>query len=156
MVLWISAKKPYEAAVGTLECFNMPNLESARAWYGDSDPVHNFGHILRVYRMAGKIALAEGADLDIVRAAALLHDALGDSAAVRAPRSASCTTTPRRSSPLKSCAPKAGINSALPLSSTASAPIVSAMRPSRRRRSKPKSSSTPTNWTPSARLAWRA
>jgi len=32
---------------------------------------------LRVYRMAEKIALAEGADLEIVRAAALLHDVEG-------------------------------------------------------------------------------
>ena len=55
----------------------MPTIESARAWYGDSDPVHNFDHILRVYRMAEKIALAEGADLEIVRAAVLLHDAEG-------------------------------------------------------------------------------
>jgi uncharacterized protein len=55
----------------------MPDIESARAWYGDSDPIHSFDHILRVYHMAEKIALAEGADLEIVRAAALLHDAEG-------------------------------------------------------------------------------
>jgi uncharacterized protein len=64
----------------------MPNLESARAWYGDSDPVHNFDHILRVYRMAGKIALAEGADPEIVQAAALLHDAEGSNPADKAQR----------------------------------------------------------------------
>jgi len=55
----------------------MPTLEQARGWYSDSDPVHGFDHILRVYRMAEKIAAAEGADLEIVRAAALLHDAEG-------------------------------------------------------------------------------
>jgi uncharacterized protein len=55
----------------------MPSLEQARAWYSHSDAVHDFDHILRVYRMAEKLALAEGADLEIVRAAALLHDAEG-------------------------------------------------------------------------------
>ena len=55
----------------------MPDLETARAWYASSDPVHDFDHILRVYRTAEKIALAEGADLEIVRAAALLHDVEG-------------------------------------------------------------------------------
>ncbi len=55
----------------------MPTLEQARAWYPANDPVHGFDHILRVYRMAERIALAEGADLEIVRAAALLHDAEG-------------------------------------------------------------------------------
>jgi uncharacterized protein len=64
----------------------MPNIESARAWYSDSDSVHNFEHILRVYRMAEKIALSEGADLEIVRAAALLHDAEGSNPADKAAR----------------------------------------------------------------------
>jgi len=64
----------------------MPNIKTARAWYGASDPVHSFDHILRVYRMAEKIALADGADLEIVRAAALLHDAEGSNPADRAAR----------------------------------------------------------------------
>ena len=55
----------------------MPNIETARSWYADVDPVHGFDHILRVYRMVEKLAQAEGADLEIVRAAALLHDAQG-------------------------------------------------------------------------------
>jgi uncharacterized protein len=55
----------------------MLSLETARAWYPDSDPVHGFDHIKRVYRLAEQIALAEGADLEIVRAAALLHDLEG-------------------------------------------------------------------------------
>jgi uncharacterized protein len=55
----------------------MPTLEQARAWYPRNDPVHGFGHIVRVYHMAERIARAEGADLEIVRAAALLHDAEG-------------------------------------------------------------------------------
>ena len=64
----------------------MPNIETARAWYDNSDPVHDFDHIQRVYRLAEKIALAEGADLEIVRAAALLHDAEGSDPADQARR----------------------------------------------------------------------
>ncbi|MDQ7010199.1 MAG: HD domain-containing protein, partial [Mariprofundaceae bacterium] len=52
----------------------MLTLETARQWY-DKDPTHGFGHIVRVYRLAENLAQAEGADLEIVRAAALLHDA---------------------------------------------------------------------------------
>lgn len=55
----------------------MPTLEDARAWYPDYDPVHGYDHVARVYRMAEKLAAEEGADLEIVRAAALLHDASG-------------------------------------------------------------------------------
>jgi uncharacterized protein len=52
----------------------MPTLEQARSWYPD-DPVHGFDHVRRVVRLASQIAQAEGADLEIVQAAALLHDA---------------------------------------------------------------------------------
>lgn len=52
-------------------------LEEARIWYRDADPVHDFEHVLRVYRLAERLANAEGADLSIVRAAAWLHDARG-------------------------------------------------------------------------------
>ena len=52
----------------------MPTIEQARTWYPD-DPVHGFDHVLRVYRMAERLATKEGANLEIVRAAALLHDA---------------------------------------------------------------------------------
>jgi uncharacterized protein len=54
-------------------------VEEARRWYQDSDPVHDFDHVMRVYRLAERIAQAEGADLQIVRAAALLHDSQGSS-----------------------------------------------------------------------------
>jgi uncharacterized protein len=55
----------------------MPSIDQARGWYPDFDPVHGFDHILRVLRLAERLAAAEGADLEIVRAAALLHDASG-------------------------------------------------------------------------------
>ncbi len=67
----------------------MPDVESARAWYPQSDPVHGFDHVLRVLRLAERLATEEGADLEIVRAAVLLHDAvdpqaeLHDAAAAR-------------------------------------------------------------------------
>jgi uncharacterized protein len=53
----------------------MPTLEQARHWYSADDSVHGFDHVQRVYRMAERLALAEGADLEVVQAAALLHDA---------------------------------------------------------------------------------
>jgi uncharacterized protein len=53
----------------------MPDIEQARAWYPHSDPVHGFDHILRVYHLASRLAEQTGADLEIVQAAALLHDA---------------------------------------------------------------------------------
>ena len=53
----------------------MPTIEDARSWYPSIDPVHGFDHILRVYHLAERLAQAEGADLEIVRAAVLLHDA---------------------------------------------------------------------------------
>lgn len=55
----------------------MPTLEQARSWYTDADPVHDFAHVARVYRMAERIAQAEGADMEVVLAAALLHDVEG-------------------------------------------------------------------------------
>ena len=55
----------------------MLTLEKARAWYQHVDAVHDFSHIERVYKMSERLALAEGADLEIVHAAALLHDADG-------------------------------------------------------------------------------
>ena len=55
----------------------MPNVEQAKSWYSQNDPVHGFDHIQRVYQLAERIAKAEGADLEIVRVATLLHDAEG-------------------------------------------------------------------------------
>jgi uncharacterized protein len=55
----------------------MPTIEQARTWYTNADPVHDFDHVLRVFRTAEHLAVIEGADLEIVHAAALLHDAEG-------------------------------------------------------------------------------
>jgi uncharacterized protein len=56
----------------------MPTIEEARAWYPVDDPVHGFDHVLRVYRLAQILADAEGADQQIVLAAALMHDVESD------------------------------------------------------------------------------
>jgi uncharacterized protein len=50
------------------------SIDDARAFYADAESAHDFEHVLRVYTLAEHIARAENADLEIVRAAALLHD----------------------------------------------------------------------------------
>ncbi len=49
-------------------------VDNVRVLYGDADSVHDFDHILRVVALAERIAQHEGADMHIVRTAALLHD----------------------------------------------------------------------------------
>lgn len=49
-------------------------VEQAREYYRDVDPTHDFNHVLRVAGMAERLARLEGADLEVVRTAALLHD----------------------------------------------------------------------------------
>jgi uncharacterized protein len=49
-------------------------IDEAHLLYGGADSVHDFDHVLRVLLLAERIGAAEGADPDIVRAAALLHD----------------------------------------------------------------------------------
>lgn len=53
----------------------MITIEQAREWYPEEDAVHGFDHVLRVLAMAERLGQMEGADLEIVRAAVLLHDA---------------------------------------------------------------------------------
>jgi len=55
----------------------MPTVEQASRWYPADDPVHGFDHVLRVMRSAEEIGEELGADLELLRAAALLHDAAG-------------------------------------------------------------------------------
>lgn len=53
---------------------NYLSEEQARALYTAGDAAHDFDHVLRVTRMAVRIATVEGADVEVVRLAALLHD----------------------------------------------------------------------------------
>lgn len=55
----------------------MPTISAAREWYDPNDPVHDLGHILRVLDLAESMGEELGADLEVLRAAALLHDASG-------------------------------------------------------------------------------
>ncbi|MGB2894879.1 MAG: HD domain-containing protein [Anaerolineales bacterium] len=55
----------------------MPTIDDAREWYEESDPVHGLGHVLRVLALAEWMGEELGADLEVLRAAALLHDASG-------------------------------------------------------------------------------
>jgi len=49
-------------------------IEQAQSLYTLRDSSHDFDHVLRVYRLVEHIGLAEGADMEILRPAALLHD----------------------------------------------------------------------------------
>jgi uncharacterized protein len=55
----------------------VPSIEQARAWYDPYDPVHGYDHVLRVMALAERLGREVGADLEVLRAAALLHDAAG-------------------------------------------------------------------------------
>jgi uncharacterized protein len=55
----------------------MPTHVEARAWYAAHDPVHGWDHVQRVCALAEWLAEQVGADVEIVRAAALLHDVAG-------------------------------------------------------------------------------
>ncbi|MFB6076465.1 MAG: HD domain-containing protein [Candidatus Aenigmatarchaeota archaeon] len=57
----------------------MDNLEKIREISKDymkklSDPAHNWHHIQRVYNLCERIGKEEGADLEVLRIGALLHD----------------------------------------------------------------------------------
>jgi uncharacterized protein len=55
----------------------MPTIKEARDWYPMDDPVHGFDHVLRVLHMVERIGVQLSADMEVLRAAALLHDAAG-------------------------------------------------------------------------------
>jgi uncharacterized protein len=59
----------------------MITVEEAKSWYESADEVHSFEHVLRVKAMAERIGRVEGADLEIIEAAAYLHDSRGASPA---------------------------------------------------------------------------
>ena len=50
------------------------SIEQARQHYGEADSAHDFDHVLRVLGLAERIGPAEGANMDILRTAVLLHD----------------------------------------------------------------------------------
>ena len=52
----------------------MIEIEEARRYYSNTDAAHDFDHVLRVLALAERIGQGEGAAMEIVRAAALLHD----------------------------------------------------------------------------------
>jgi uncharacterized protein len=52
----------------------MITVAEARRYYEEADAVHDFDHVLRVLALAKRIGQAEGANLEVVHAAALLHD----------------------------------------------------------------------------------
>jgi len=52
----------------------MITIAEARSYYENADAIHDFEHVLRVLAMAERIGRAEGAAMEIVRTAALLHD----------------------------------------------------------------------------------
>jgi len=56
----------------------MITIEQVRQYYPADDPVHGISHILRVCRLCEEIGKKEGANLRILKAAALLHDVEGD------------------------------------------------------------------------------
>lgn len=52
----------------------MLTIDEAKVHYTGAASAHDFDHILRVLALAERLARAEGADAELVRAAALLHD----------------------------------------------------------------------------------
>ena len=54
-------------------------FEEIKPMYEGSDPAHDFSHILRVFKNAQYLGKAEGADMQILLIAALLHDIVSES-----------------------------------------------------------------------------
>lgn len=64
------SKNPFTAVNMNIEVL----IEKARPLYSEADPAHDFGHIMRVFRSCQLIGKKEGADMDVLLLAALLHD----------------------------------------------------------------------------------
>jgi hypothetical protein len=121
-----------------------PSIEEAQKWYESADPVHDFEHVMRVYRLSEKIALAEGADVEIVHAAALLHDSVGSAPGGdgRARKEHHLASDLR----LRYWPRKVGQANASRLCSIAFGGIASAMQASGRKHSRPNAFLMPTSW----------
>ena len=52
-------------------------IEPACAWYPEDDSVHGFDHVMRVLAVVDRIGQELGADVEILRMAALFLDAAG-------------------------------------------------------------------------------
>ena len=52
----------------------MLTIDEAKTYYHGAESAHDFDHVLRVLALAERLARTEGANIEIVRAAALLHD----------------------------------------------------------------------------------
>lgn len=131
------------------------SIEQARDYYPGDDPVHGFDHVLRVLKTAERIGMEEGADLEILRAAALLHDSKG--ADPRAKRTNGKFTTCSARILLKPFSPIwVGCQKKLRRCSTASAVTATARKMNRRDPSRRCAFSTRTNWTCWGRLARHA
>lgn len=52
----------------------MISVEEARSYYSGKDAAHDFEHVVRVLKLAERIGETEGADMEILGAAVLLHD----------------------------------------------------------------------------------
>jgi uncharacterized protein len=53
-------------------------IDVIKAIYEDADPAHDFSHIMRVFRNALIIGEREGADMQVLLLASLLHDAFAE------------------------------------------------------------------------------
>jgi uncharacterized protein len=68
--------------------------DEARALYLEGDAAHDFDHVCRVTTLAVRLAQEEGADVEAVRLAALLHDVPVSSAPVSSKEAASPAEEP--------------------------------------------------------------
>ena len=59
-------------------------LKEIKVMYESADSAHDFSHIMRVYKSAQRIGKAEGADMQVLLYAALLHD-VGDESKLSGP-----------------------------------------------------------------------
>lgn len=68
-----------EPIVGSMvESMVEPIMDAIKAVYAGADPAHDFSHIMRVFRNAKVIGEKEGADMQVLLLAALLHDAFAE------------------------------------------------------------------------------